>query len=714
MKDYFNVRYIYIESIKNTIKIILYSLTLIYLCITFLNIYIYLNFYIIWFNLISTTILKIIKEPTYYIDFTQDGCYLNFYFINSFDNNLIIYILNRLYNMIVNSSSINILYNFFLTYNFNEILQFNFIKVNYINNYPYFLIFNFLFLLTTIISFFLFNYLGLYGIFILNLISILMFWVSIIYYFFIIFFKNIWFFISLGDWGLLYWDYKISFDIIIDTTSLSFLFLTLTIGLNVFIYSFSYFRYEPFVERLLLYINWFILSMNLLVISGNLFVLMLGWEFIGLSSFFLINFWVNRSGTFKSAFKAYSFNKVSDAFLLITIIILFNVFYTIDIITIINQSYIYESYTIKLIIFDIKLLDFISILFFGSIFIKSAQIFGHLWLPDSMEAPVPASALIHSATLVSAGIFLLIRFSPIFELSFWASIILPIIGALTACFGGITASFQSDTKKTLAYSTISHCGFLVLIYTTGVIEFTILYLYIHGFFKATSFLCIGNINRFNKNNQDFKSMGLYYKYLPLDCILTILCLLNLSSLPLTIGFYSKHLLFLSFEDFYYIYLLLYSITIISSLTGVFYSFRLIYNIFFDIKKSKKVVYLLNSKQCLNSTYHTNSSLLSNLIISILFIKSYIIILVLYNISISKLYILSDTITFKILNSFLYSSYSNISQLLNISLLNWIILIVIICYIYIKWRYEPLNNKINNKIYIIFKFILIFFILKLLI
>ena len=234
-----------------------------------------------------------------------------------------------------------------------------------------------------------------------------------------------------------------------------------------------------------------------------------------------------------------------------------------------------------------------------------------------MEAPVPASALIHSATLVSAGIFLLIRLSPIFELSFISTIVLPFIGALTAFFGGVTASFQSDTKKTLAYSTISHCGFLVLIYTTGVIEFTILYLYIHGFFKATSFLCIGNINRFNKNNQDFKSMGMYYKYLPFDCILVLICLLNLSSIPLTIGFYSKHLLFLVFEDNYYCYIFLYTITVLSSFTGIFYSFRLVYNIFFDMKKSKKIIYSNNINYSYNSIYYSNSSIASNLIISIL-------------------------------------------------------------------------------------------------
>jgi len=124
-----------------------------------------------------------------------------------------------------------------------------------------------------------------------------------------------------------------------------------------------------------------------------------------------------------------------------------------------------------------------------------------------MEAPVPASALIHSATLVSAGIYLLLRLTSLFELSYYAYYIIPTIGAITAFYGGLVSAFQSDTKKTLAYSTISHCGFLMVSYSTGVLEYVILYLYVHGFFKEATFLCMGKVNRFNRNIQDFKRMG---------------------------------------------------------------------------------------------------------------------------------------------------------------------------------------------------------------
>jgi len=124
-----------------------------------------------------------------------------------------------------------------------------------------------------------------------------------------------------------------------------------------------------------------------------------------------------------------------------------------------------------------------------------------------MEAPVPASALIHSATLVSAGVFVMLRLSFLFEYSIFAYYVVPFIGSFTAFFGGLCSVYQSDIKKILAYSTISHCGFLMVCYSTYITEYTILYLYIHGFFKASVFLCVGNIIRFSRNYQDFRRMG---------------------------------------------------------------------------------------------------------------------------------------------------------------------------------------------------------------
>ena len=141
-----------------------------------------------------------------------------------------------------------------------------------------------------------------------------------------------------------------------------------------------------------------------------------------------------------------------------------------------------------------------------------------------MEAPVPASSLIHSATLVSAGVFVILRLYPIFESSYYSFFLLPIVGSLTAAYGGIVGAYQSDIKRILAYSTISHCGFLIFLTSFNINEFVILYLYVHGFFKASVFMCVGNVLRMSKNYQDFRKMGLFYKYLPFECFASFVCL----------------------------------------------------------------------------------------------------------------------------------------------------------------------------------------------
>lgn len=286
-----------------------------------------------------------------------------------------------------------------------------------------------------------------------------------------------------------------------------------------------------------------------------------------------------------------------------------------------------------------------------------------------MEAPVPASSLIHSATLVSAGIFILLRFSVLFELSNFAFALIGIIGSITAFYGGLTSMYQSDTKKILAYSTISHCGFLMVVYTTGVLEYVLLYLYVHGFFKAAIFMSVGNVNRFSRNNQDFKKMGNYYKYLPFDCLMCFIGLINLSGLPFTIGFYIKHLLFVGLNNnLIYFYIILVN-CLFGAFTGLFYSYRLFYNVFFDFRKAKKKLYSQAFAKNLNSKFYSNTTILGNCAIIGLLLVSYIVSLIL-------LYFYSNRdLFFSNLSSFLmYSSYidnyvSSKNFLYNVSYLN---------------------------------------------
>jgi len=594
---------------------------------------------------------------------------------------------------------------------YNSALNYNLfnLDIEFINSYPLFIYFGFLFVFSTIISLFCLSYLGLYGVFIINLITIILFWLSTLYYFDLIISNNVFYYINLGKWMYLSSGYRVSFDLLIDIVSISFSFLTLSIGVFVYIYTFSYFRYEPLVERLLLFLNAFMISMILLVSSGNFIVMFLGWELIGLTSFFLINFWSTRVGTFKAAFKAFSFNKLSDLFLFFGILLIFSTMFNLDIMSFNNQIHLYEAYNIEIFYFSINLIEFISFFFIGCAFIKSAQIGAHIWLPDSMEAPVPASALIHSATLVSAGIYLLLRLTPLFELSLYAYYIIPLVGAITALYGGLVSAFQSDTKKTLAYSTISHCGFLMLAYATGSLEFVIIYLYVHGFFKAATFLCMGNVNRFNRNIQDFKRMGGFYKYLPFECLASFICLINLSGLPLSLGFYSKHLLFIGLNDAYIFYYVLLSFIVLAAVMGVFYSYRLFYSIFFDVKKGKKTIYLSSNRAILNSKFYSNTSLASNFAISILILVSYITILYLFNATLNKFYTVSDLKSISNNNSYSYLLQPDLNFLNMSSILNWLVIILIIVAVFVNWRqsYNYIYSIDQLNKFILFSFFFFF-------
>lgn len=581
--------------------------------------------------------------------------------------------------------------------------------LKYYNHYnlPFFFFFYVLFIFTTLFSFFYLSFLGFYGVFILNLISIVLFWISSLISFNDFFLKNTIIIINIGKWFVCDLNQQISFELLIDSVSYSFFFLTLTISVFVYMFTFSYFRYEPNIERFTLLLNAFVISMICLVLSGNCFVIFLGWELIGLTSFFLINFWSTKISVLKSAFKAFSFNKLSDVSLF-CFLLLIMLFVDETNINVLNENWsVLNNYIFNIVNVKVSLLNIVTFFLLLSICIKSAQFGFHLWLPDSMEAPVPASALIHSATLVSAGIFLLLRFTYLFELSIYGFYIIPLIGSFTAFFGGLGSVYQSDSKKILAYSTISHCGFLMVCYSTFIPEYTILYLYVHGFFKAAIFLCLGNIIRFFRNVQDIRRMGGLWKYLPFECFSSFVCLINLSGLPFTLGFYIKHLLLLgNNNDMVYTFFVLVNI-LGGAVFGIIYSFRFFYYIFFDFKKSKKIIYNDTNKKNLISQFYTNSSLSSNYIISLFIIISYFIIIYLFFIFLNKNSLGEGFITHSINSSkydeFLYllPTFSN-----NISYFNWFLIILILILIFVNWRIIFFNYQINFFIFL--NLILFFF------
>lgn len=527
----------------------------------------------------------------------------------------------------------------------------------------FFIIFGYLlFLFTNLISFFLLNHIGLYGSFYLNFLSIVLFWVSLLCYFDYFLVLDGFIRVSVGDWFPLSLADKVSFDFYIDYVSYSFAFLTVTIAVFVYCYAFSYFRLEPHVDRLLIYLNLFVASMVLLVCAGNVFMLFFGWELIGLTSFLLINFWITRVATLKAAFKAFFFNKISDISLFLFCIFSYTVTYDYDIIIVNVMALMYVDTCVNFIFIYIGTIEFLCILLIISAIIKSAQFGPHIWLPDSMEAPVPASALIHSATLVSAGIFLFLRFQNLFEYSTLFVFFLPVVGALTALYGGLVACYQTDIKRALAYSTISHCGFLVVSCSSFCYEYTILYLYVHGIYKAASFLCIGNIIRFNNNNQDMRMMGSFCKYMPFECTALFLCFINLSGLPFTCGYVIKHLLLITLVDNFITSFLTYSGCFLGALTGIIYCYRLYYYIFFDYKKSRKYTYLFHQsdKYELNFSRFSTTTLASNSIIASLIIVGYLLCIYLYLIFNNNEFMYSSNfqlLTVSSIHNFLFSSYS---------------------------------------------------------
>jgi NADH:ubiquinone oxidoreductase subunit 5 (subunit L)/multisubunit Na+/H+ antiporter MnhA subunit len=550
-------------------------------------------------------------------------------------------------------------------------------------------------------------YFGIYGSFILTIIPLFFAWLYSIITFVKIYESSTIIFINGFKWFYLPGTVQVNFDILIDKLSITYVALILSIGFCVLIYTFSYFRYEPHVERLFLFINLFMISMCILVLGGNLFVLFLGWELIGLTSFFLINFWSTKISTLKAAFKAFLFNKISD--LGILIFILLNILLIGESnILVLNSLFInFVDYKISILNNNISLIEFLAFFLMLSAFIKSAQFGFHVWLPDSMEAPVPASALIHSATLVSAGVFLLLRFSFLIELTTVTLYWILITSSITAALGGIGACFQSDIKRVLAYSTISHCGFLIFLSCFFNLEVVLLYLCVHGFFKALVFMCVGNVIRFSRNYQDFRYMGGFAKYLPFEASMALVGLINLGGLPFSFGFFIKHYTVLTVFDFNNIFIKIN--LFIGMFSSLIYSYRLYYYVFFDTKKAKKTIYISASKQNLKSKFYSNTTIASCTAITMLFIISCFVITYMY-FSFFLNEMVNNGLSMWSTNNKTYYLIQNSFENTNIlsTYINWFILLIGVILLTIKFRYQQYYHVFLNKsVYLILFFIFLF-------
>lgn len=466
--------------------------------------------------------------------------------------------------------------------------------------------FYFLEIFVLFFAYFFINFLGVQGYFIINIISSVLFVVNLLINFFNFNLFNKILLLNFGQFFKFSDNNVVALSLNLDFLSYNFCLLTGLISIFVYIYAFSYMRNEVNIINFFFFLKFFVLAMILLLMAGNWITLILGWELIGITSFILINFWSNKITTLKSAFKAFSFNKLSDCFLILSFLLLqtnqFNFFLNVS-----SHLYLFFFKYIYVGFFYVSFLDVFLFTLIICSFCKSAQFGFHFWLPDSMEAPVPASALIHSATLVSAGIYLLLRFNYLFFFSPNLFNVFLSITSFTAFFGALISSYQTDVKKILAYSTISHCGFLMV--SIGLFNpfISILYLFGHGFYKSLNFICCGNLIQHANNYQDFRKMGGFSFYYVSEFLFFFVCIFNLSSFPFFLNFFSKHFFFSNLLLYTKISYVVFSFSFFAAFLGVFYSARMLFFIFFGLKKNFYKFYKITFFYLNNvSLFYTNN------------------------------------------------------------------------------------------------------------
>ena len=332
---------------------------------------------------------------------------------------------------------------------------------------------------------------------------------------------------------------NVNWSIQIDTLSSLMLVVVTLISAIVHIYSIGYMSHDPHKSRFMSYLSLFTFAMLTLVTADNFLQLFFGWEGVGVCSYLLIGFWYKKKTANAAAMKAFLVNRVGDFGLALGIFLIFYYFGTINYKEVFNLIPTLENKNLLFLGINFNSINLICILLFIGAMGKSAQIFLHTWLPDAMEGPTPVSALIHAATMVTAGIFLVVRCSPIYEYSPFALSIITIIGMTTAFFAASIALVQNDIKKIIAYSTCSQLGYMFFATGVGAYNVAMFHLFTHAFFKALLFLGSGSVIHSFHNEQDINLMGGVRKKLPYTYIYMLIGTLALTGFPLFSGFYSK-------------------------------------------------------------------------------------------------------------------------------------------------------------------------------
>jgi len=359
----------------------------------------------------------------------------------------------------------------------------------------------------------------------------------------IIIFYNVIFFDYINNITIFTWinsgSLNVNWSIKIDALSSVMLVVVTMISSLVHIYSIGYMSHDPHKTRFMAYLSLFTFAMLTLVSSDNFLQLFFGWEGVGLCSYFLIGFWYKKESANAAAIKAFIVNRVGDFGFALGIFLIFYLFGTVNYAEVFELIPQISDKKLNFFGINVNAINLICILLFIGAMGKSAQFLLHTWLPDAMEGPTPVSALIHAATMVTAGIFLVVRCSPIYEYSLLAQNLITIVGMTTAFFAASVALVQNDIKKIIAYSTCSQLGYMFFAAGVGAYNVAMFHLFTHAFFKALLFLGSGSVIHSFKDEQDITKMGGVWKKLPYTWILMLIGTLALTGFPLFSGFYSK-------------------------------------------------------------------------------------------------------------------------------------------------------------------------------
>ena len=369
-------------------------------------------------------------------------------------------------------------------------------------------------------------------------------------------------------------DLQIDMAFLVDPLSSTMLLFVTGIGSLIHLYSVGYMHGDPKFSKFFLYLNLFVLSMTLLVLGSNLLVTFLGWEGVGTCSYFLISFWHTKDANASAGKKAFVTNRIGDFGVMLAMFLAFGAVGSIDY-AVINESALAGTLT------QATATGIAALLFLGAVG-KSAQLPLYVWLPDAMAGPTPVSALIHAATMVTAGVFLMVRINPVLGAAAdWVPTLIAYTGAITALFAATIALAQNDIKKVLAYSTVSQLGYMFLAVGTGAYVAAIFHMVTHAFFKALLFLGSGSVIHGMHDEQDMRKMGKLFKFMPITASTFIIGWLAIAGVPPFAGFWSKDeiLLFALAES-----PILYVIGIVTAILTAFYMTRQVVMTFFGEQK----------------------------------------------------------------------------------------------------------------------------------